>query len=133
VERAKSTVGPLKLNLSRTPILEAFLYCALKGWGATIVADTADAIRIHVSDFHYCCCCMIFIAKRPTQTNDLASRLKALRRWFPDLEMKLAESNEFHLGLLRGKNKGDGKHARFLRLRIMITRIKTDYGLDAHQ
>ncbi len=126
VVRAKATVGTLKLKVCRTPILEAFLYCAIQGWGAAIVADTADLIRIHVSDFHYCCCCMNYINTRPSQTNDLASRLKALRRWFPDIESQLLVSNDFHLSLARGHQKGNANHARFLRLRIMITRIKAE-------
>lgn len=99
VDRAFACVGSVRLSTQRaktkTPIIDAFIACAIHGWGLRFVVLNDVEIRVAVEDFpHYMRCASILCAKKAA-TVDLSSRMKALSRWFPAFphSMKLA-----HLG-----------------------------------
>jgi hypothetical protein len=88
---AKEIVGDIRLETSKSPILDALVYCALKGWGMRIVKNEGDDIRIHVDDFQKYYSCSAVICSKEHPTEDQSSRIKALRRWFPDFPAKQDE------------------------------------------
>jgi len=76
----------------RRPVLEAFVYCALRGWGADLVMrkDNDDApLRFRVWDFSTYYHCAQQICVKPAPTTSLQARLKSLKLWFPQMPTAL--------------------------------------------
>lgn len=76
--------GLPRLEVSKSPIIEALVYCAFSGWGIDLLDDSSDDISFRVWDFtkYYEMSALICSKQRPTE--DETSRVKALKRWFPD-------------------------------------------------
>ncbi len=118
---AEKEVGRTRpLPVSRSPILDAFLYCALKGWGADLVIAERDELRIHVSDFSHYGRCSYLICPKPHPTEELNARLKALGVWFPGFRnaFDFAHGRPFDVSAVR-----TGNRARFNRLYAVFRRI----------
>lgn len=77
-----------KLGASKSPIMEALVYCALHGWGLQLIKFDQDDIQFRVDDFklYYEKSALICAKQNPTEAQ--ASRIKALKRWFPDFPCK---------------------------------------------
>jgi len=83
-----------KLPASKSPIMEAMAYCAIKRWGIEIVEtqDQTDKnparVIFRVLDFdqYYKFSCIICSKQNPTE--DVGSRVKSLRRWFTNFPKK---------------------------------------------
>jgi len=103
-------LSKVKLQASKSPIMDALVYCALNRWGIELLEDNGDNIRFRVLNFqrYYKYSGMICAKQNPTE--DIASRIKALKRWFPDFPTKRAgnldESFEITVQL---PNKQDNK------------------------
>jgi hypothetical protein len=73
-----------KLPSSKSPIMEAMVYCALQKWGIEITHNDKASQRIvfKVTDFenYYKLSCSI--CSKQTPSEDIRSRMKALQRWF---------------------------------------------------
>jgi len=86
--------GGFKLPASKSPIMEAMVVCALKGWGIDIVknsrgsaTDPVEVIfQVHDFDRYYRISRLICSKQRPT--DDVGSRVKSLRRWFVNFPKK---------------------------------------------
>jgi len=79
-------VGDFKLPASKTPIMEAMVVCALNRWGIEIVknkktSNTAE-VEFRVFDFNRYYKISRAICSKHRPTDDLAARIKSLRRWF---------------------------------------------------
>jgi len=87
-------MGGWKLPASKSPIMEAMAFCAIKRWGIEILqcqdqTDDAPAkVVFRVLDFelYYKYSCAICSKQNPTE--DLGSRVKSLRRWFVNFPKK---------------------------------------------
>jgi len=83
-----------KLPASKSPIMEAMAYCAIKKWGIEIVqfSDSTEEspakVFFRVIDFeqYYKYSCLICSKQNPTE--DIGSRVKSLRRWFVNFPKK---------------------------------------------
>jgi hypothetical protein len=83
-----------KLPASKSPIMEAMAYCAIKKWGIEILdckdktEDSPAIVVFKVLDFemYYKYSCMICSKQNPTE--DIGSRVKSLRRWFTNFPKK---------------------------------------------
>jgi len=78
------TAPTFKLPSSKSPIMEAMVYCALHKWGIEITHNDKSTQRIvfKVTDFenYYKLSCSI--CSKQTPSEDVRSRMKALQRWF---------------------------------------------------
>jgi len=77
-----------KLQASKSPIIDALVYCALKGWGIELIKCQDEDIQFRLTDFsqYYDRSAQICAKQNPTE--DEGSRIKALKRWFPDFPTK---------------------------------------------
>jgi len=83
-----------KLPASKSPIMEAMAFCAIKRWGIEVIQcqDQTDEnparVIFKVIDFelYYKYSCSICSKQNPTE--DLGSRVKSLRRWFVNFPKK---------------------------------------------
>jgi len=83
-----------KLPASKSPIMEAMAYCAIKRWGIEIIqySDSTEEgsakVVFRVLDFeqYYKYSCQICSKQNPTE--DIGSRVKSLRRWFVNFPKK---------------------------------------------
>jgi len=83
-----------KLPASKSPIMEAMTFCAIKRWGIEIIEysdsteDSSAKVVFRVIDFeqYYKYSCQICSKQNPTE--DIGSRVKSLRRWFVNFPKK---------------------------------------------
>jgi len=87
-ENIENELSKVKLQSSKSPIVDALVYCALKKWGLELLEDKGDNIRFRVFDFHLYYRYSTIICAKQNPTEDMAARIKALRRWFPDFPTK---------------------------------------------
>jgi len=95
-----------KLGSSKCPVIEAFVYCALKGWGVQLKKCTGKDVEFTVNDFdrYYRCSNRICSKQRPTE--DVSSRIKGLKRWFPDFPARKSQiTGSFTVSVAKGNNK----------------------------
>jgi len=111
-----------KLASSRSPVIEAFVYCALQGWGVEITRSTLDDIEFTVSDFdsYYRQSSRICSKHRPTE--DISSRLKGLKRWLPEFPARKS--------LITGPFKVSVAHGdKFKKIQAMLERNREVAGI----
>jgi len=120
---AKEIVGDTRLETSKSPILDALVYCALKGWGVRITKNEGDDIRITVDDFQKYYACSAAICSKEHPTEDQSSRIKALRRWFPDFPAKQDEAIMLNLPFEVQVQKPVSKDNKPKKLRDIIRRM----------
>jgi len=96
-----------KLAISKSPVMEALVYCALQGWGIHLVKNVGSEIIFRVDDFEFYCKKSYQICSKQNPTNDKLARIKALKRWFPDFpnRRELPQPTEFLLSVARDKDK----------------------------
>eukprot|EP01127_Copromyxa_protea_P018726 TRINITY_DN595_c1_g1_i1.p1 TRINITY_DN595_c1_g1~~TRINITY_DN595_c1_g1_i1.p1 ORF type:complete len:262 (-),score=51.37 TRINITY_DN595_c1_g1_i1:203-988(-) len=95
-----------KLGTSKSPVIEAFIYCALKGWGVELKKCTRNEVEFTVTDFdrYYSSSNRICSKHRPTE--DISARIKGLKRWFPDFPARKSQiSDSFTVSVGKDKNK----------------------------
>jgi len=96
------------LGASKSPIMEALVYCALRGWGLHLVKNEPDDIRFRIDDFDKYYRCSAYICSKQNPTDDQSSRIKALKRWFPDFPTRrdhdLLYESAFEVQVQRGKD-----------------------------
>jgi hypothetical protein len=103
----KEMIGDFKLPASKSPIMEAMVVCALNGWGIEIVTKNYESttstttpaeIVFRVTDFNRYYKISRAICSKQRPTDDLGSRIKALKRWFVDFpKKKYCCNNSFFL------------------------------------
>jgi hypothetical protein len=74
-----------KLPSSKTPVIDAFIYCAICNWGV-MISPTQDRLpsTFTITDFNKYWDYSQKICSKPSPTETPVARLKALRRWFAD-------------------------------------------------
>jgi len=88
-----------KLPTSKSPIMEAMVYCALHKWGIELEQHdkATQQIVFKVVDFekYYRLSCSI--CSKQTPSEDIRSRMKALQRWFTSFPSRRLLSQTFSL------------------------------------
>lgn len=129
-DAAKTDVGETRLESSRTPILDAFLTCAIRGWGVHLLDDTPAGLHLRVTDFSHSTHCASLICAKAYQTQDEMARLKALARWFPTIRQQLeaARGEPFELCVTRPPTTHRKYLASFHKLQGRLAHLR---GMDA--
>jgi len=78
----------IKLTPSKSPIMDALVYCALNNWGIRLVREEGDDIQFEVTNFSQYYTISARICSKQNPTEDQSSRIKSLKRWFPDFPSK---------------------------------------------
>jgi hypothetical protein len=74
-----------KLPASKTPVIDAFIYCSISNWGVSIKPSPERLPSTFViNDFNKYWELSQKICSKPAPTETQVARLKALRRWFAD-------------------------------------------------
>jgi len=75
-----------KLPSSKTPVIDAFIYCSICNWGVSITPQPGDRVPsfFTITDFNKYWDLSQKICSKPSPTETPVARLKALRRWFAD-------------------------------------------------
>jgi len=111
-----------KLPTSKSPIMEAMVYCALRKWGLEILHNDRESQRIvfRVNDFeqYYNTSCLI--CSKQTPSEDMRARAKALQRWFISFPSKKDMLNPFPLTV---------KIRQYKKVREIIERLSTYKGV----
>jgi len=83
-----------KLPASKSPIMEAMSFCAIKKWGIEIeeckdkTEDSEALVIFRVTDFEKYYKYSTMICSKQNPTEDIGSRVKSLRRWFTNFPKK---------------------------------------------
>jgi len=93
-ELFEKELSKVKLQASKSPIMDALVYCALNRWGIELLEENGDNIRFRVLNFQKYYKYSGIICAKQNPTEDIASRIKALKRWFPDFPTKRAGNLE---------------------------------------
>jgi len=81
----------LKLRSSKSPVIEAFVFCALHGWGVKVKKTDKKELQFEVTDFDYFYERSNRICSKQRPTEDTSARIKGLRRWFPDFPARRSQ------------------------------------------
>jgi len=81
-----------KLPPSKTPIIDALIYCALKEDGITIESRTDSSILFRVSDYDTFYEKQKQVCSKQNPTDDESSRVKTIQRWFKNFPTKKERS-----------------------------------------
>eukprot|EP01128_Nolandella_sp_AFSM9_P011864 TRINITY_DN876_c0_g5_i1.p1 TRINITY_DN876_c0_g5~~TRINITY_DN876_c0_g5_i1.p1 ORF type:complete len:434 (-),score=70.25 TRINITY_DN876_c0_g5_i1:31-1332(-) len=107
---SKSQIMHDKLGLSKSPVLEALIYCALNQWGIKFEyrdKGNADDISFRVLDIDFFLEQVAVINSKNRPTNDLGARVKSLRRWFDGIPKVKNQRSEFVMTLKKERAKLD--------------------------
>jgi len=100
-----------KLSASKSPIMEALIYCAFNGWGVEIVkqgpegdwvpdlefglTSKSGVIAFKFSDFDLLSDCLERVNSKNKPTTDPGARIKALKRWFDGIPCVRNRNDQF--------------------------------------
>jgi len=99
-----------KLSASKSPIMEALIYCAFNGWGVEIVKQGLEdwvpdpefglnsksgVIAFKFSDFDLLSDCLERVNSKNKPTTDPGARIKALKRWFDGIPCVRNRNDQF--------------------------------------
>lgn len=111
------------LPRSRTPIIDAFVYCALKNIGISLRYNGPNKIKFYVYDCQKCFDSTYAICNKLSPTTKPEARLKALRRWFGELPNTITSPDmqrEFIITVKRNE-----QNQKFQKIRRIIDNIKS--------
>ena len=127
-------IGSLRLHCSMTPVVDALMYCTVRGdCGVTLLGEESEPLvrlSLHFDDFDFCCACMDVVCGKWRPTSSIENRVKSLRRWFPD--MPAANSPLFVLGrpftvTVAGPTPKDDKNRK---VRAILARMRELRALE---
>jgi len=100
-----------KLSASKSPIMEALIYCAFNSWGVEIVKQNSEGdwvpdpdfglnskngvIAFKFSDFDLLSDCLERVNSKNKPTTDPGARIKALKRWFDGIPCVRNRNDQF--------------------------------------
>eukprot|EP01126_Amoeba_proteus_P067076 TRINITY_DN9831_c0_g1_i2.p1 TRINITY_DN9831_c0_g1~~TRINITY_DN9831_c0_g1_i2.p1 ORF type:complete len:549 (+),score=86.09 TRINITY_DN9831_c0_g1_i2:80-1648(+) len=141
-----------KLSVSKSPIMEALIYCSFNRWGVEIVKmDTNDkwvrddefglgvhstaSIGFRFFDFDFLCSCLERVNAKHKPTTDTGARMKALRRWFDNVPNVRSRNEEFIATVRKTEQLEKVKEMIRRILKIYLERVQhakeTKYGKHA--
>jgi hypothetical protein len=88
-----------KLPSSKSPIMEAMVYCAIHKWGIELEHHdkATQQIVFKVLDFEHYYRLSCVICSKQTPSEDIRSRMKALQRWFTSFPSRKDLAQTFSL------------------------------------
>lgn len=110
-----------KLQSSKSPVIDALVYCALTNQGLTLIEAGNTIVRFRMHDFPLYYKKSQGICSKAHPTDDLNSRVKALQRWFPDFPTlkELGRGMPSVFSLSREKND-----VNFAKMQVILDRQK---------
>jgi hypothetical protein len=110
-----------KLQSSKSPVIDALVYCALTNQGLTLIEAGNTIVRFRMHDFPLYYKKSQIICSKAHPTDDLNSRVKALQRWFPDFPTlkELGRGMPSIFSLSREKND-----VNFAKMQVILERQK---------
>jgi len=81
----------LKLRSSKSPVIEAFVFCALQEWGVKVKKTDRKELQFEITDFDYFYERSNRICSKQRPTEDISARIKGLKRWFPDFPARRSQ------------------------------------------
>lgn len=128
-EEVRKIVGTFRVPGSKTPVMDALICCALKGWGIRLTTEQGDDIRFYMDDYVRYSAFSALICSLTNPTTDHSARIKALRRWFSDLPND-SEFVQGHQPFEIVVERGDGRPRK---VRILLKKMRAllaDAGLS---
>jgi hypothetical protein len=110
-----------KLQSSKSPVIDALVYCALMKQGIQLVEDNAKIVQFRIFNFPLYYQKSKGICSKAHPTDDVNSRVKALQRWFPDFPTlkELGRGLPCTISLSRSKN-----NLNFSKMQVILERQK---------
>jgi len=109
-----------KLSLSKSPVLEAVIYCALNKWGIEMLPFGPDKkLSFKVTDFDKFSVYSAKINSKGKPTTDVSSRVKALRRWFDGIP----KVKDRKIAFIMSVKGSDDKHSKVAQLVDKVTAV----------
>jgi len=88
----QTDIDDFKLSPSKTPIIDAIIYCALKEEGITIESRDNTKILFKVTDYEIFYEKQKQVCSKQNPTDDESSRIKTIQRWFKNFPTKKERS-----------------------------------------
>jgi hypothetical protein len=98
------------LPVSKSPIIDAFVYCALKKLGASLIQNDSSAVRFQIQDWQILLERSAALQSKKTPTTDPINRLKTLARWFTNISRSPEKLTSSTIDVKT--NKADSKLAK---------------------
>jgi len=109
-----------KLSLSKSPVLEAVIYCALNKWGIEMLPFGPDKkLCFKVNDFDKFSVYSAKINSKGKPTTDVSSRVKALRRWFDGIP----KVKDRKIAFIMSVKGSEDKHSKVVQLVDKVTAV----------
>jgi len=109
-----------KLALSKSPVLEAVIYCALNKWGIEMLPFGQDKkLCFKVTDFDKFSVYSAKINSKGKPTTDVSSRVKALRRWFDGIP----KVKDRKIPFIMSVKGSEDKHSKVVQLVDKVTAV----------
>jgi len=109
-----------KLSLSKSPVLEAVIYCALNKWGIEMLPFGPDKkLCFRVTDFDKFSVYSAKINSKGKPTTDVSSRVKALRRWFDGIP----KVKDRKIAFVMSVKGSEDKHSKVTQLVDKVTAV----------
>lgn len=109
-----------KLSLSKSPVLEAVIYCALNKWGIEMLPFGPDKkLSFKVTDFDKFSVYSAKINSKGKPTTDVSSRVKALRRWFDGIP----KVKDRKIAFIMSVKGSEDKHSKVVQLVDKVTAV----------
>eukprot|EP01124_Arcella_intermedia_P023312 TRINITY_DN3682_c2_g1_i1.p1 TRINITY_DN3682_c2_g1~~TRINITY_DN3682_c2_g1_i1.p1 ORF type:complete len:346 (-),score=40.16 TRINITY_DN3682_c2_g1_i1:67-1104(-) len=105
-----------RLLASKSPQIEAVIYCTLNRWGAEFVDPENLLLKVHDFDTLWAYATKVSAKKSPT--SEMNARVKSLRRWFEGIPRSGERNNSFFLTPRTGVEK---------KLKAMVEKMNNIY------
>jgi len=123
----KIDLDTFKLSSSKSPVIEAFVFCALQQWGVKLKNVDASGIQFEVTDFDYFYERSNRICSKQRPTEDPSARIKGLRRWFPDFPSRRSQISGPFTVSVSGKGK---EKAQMLKIKAILDKSTSLVGIS---
>jgi len=120
-EEVQQSQKNFKLQSSKSPVIDALVYCALMKIGLTLIEDSSSLVQFRIHDFPLYYNKSAGICSKANPTDDVYSRVKALQRWFPDFPTlkEIGKGMPCIISLSRDRN-----YKNFEKLQVILEKQK---------
>lgn len=117
-----------KLN-TRSPVLDAFVYCACKGWGVFTISKEATQTKFLLFDVAFFMTACGAVCNKTNPTTSIANRVKTLRRYFPAITVDAFKYDEITELTTVGKSTTFKVNAALARMdKLIVKKTKRQRG-----
>jgi len=119
-----------KLGTSKSPVIDALVFCALKECGVKVLSESSQLIQFEIDNFEYYYKVSQQVCSKANPTDDMYSRVKALRRWFPDFPSLKDLFHSDHTSVISISKKANRNN--FVKLQAILQKQKVDLQKSYH-